>query len=144
MHSTYVASNEGQCKLLHGCMVYTERAPRQQQFHVSISHVTTKQRLSTSHRWLFKTLTMQWSLHSYTDRLSMRCETSSTKASADHLSTVSYLTAFQPLMCPQSMYLTCADIIMIIIITAHLQRYTPRRCNTCSLSLLADQTDTVE
>ena len=25
-------------------MVYTERAPRQQQFQVSISHVTTKQR----------------------------------------------------------------------------------------------------
>ena len=31
------------CKLVHGCMVYTDRAPRRQQFlSLGISHVTTK------------------------------------------------------------------------------------------------------
>ena len=34
MHPTYVASN-GDATLVHGCMVYTELTPRQQQFHVA-------------------------------------------------------------------------------------------------------------
>ena len=31
------------CKLMHGCMVYTESAPRQQQFHMALAMSTTKQ-----------------------------------------------------------------------------------------------------
>ena len=42
----------GSCGLgnlvMHGCMVYTEHAPRQQQFLYGTSHVTTNQRCNLS------------------------------------------------------------------------------------------------
>ena len=41
MHPTYAASNKLHCKLVHGCMVYTEPAPRRQQFHVAPANKKT-------------------------------------------------------------------------------------------------------
>ena len=42
------------CKLVHGCEVYTEHVPRQQQFSHGTSHITTNITVHESLQWVFK------------------------------------------------------------------------------------------
>ena len=43
------------CKLVHGCMVHTDRAPRRQQFHVAQAVVVTANTVLKTLQWIFKT-----------------------------------------------------------------------------------------
>ena len=42
------------CKLVHGCVVYTEHVPRQQQFSHGTSHITTNITIHAPLQWVFK------------------------------------------------------------------------------------------
>ena len=63
------------CKAVHACMMYTERAPRQQQFHVAPDTQQWNNAVSTSLRWIFKT-NKKGAINGYSHSFKIACDIS--------------------------------------------------------------------